>query len=241
MKCPVFVLRVRAEPGTDSIRSLRAWLKRGLRDFGLRCLDVHLEQRRSNPMTINLNNVETQRDRTPVPDGVYRLRARVIPGGVGSDGMLRRARNGRQLMLELECTVARGNHEGRKIWDYPTAELDESTNGTLPPIEPAALEKLRNSLRMGLVRLRAIIDSALGFDPSDRSPEMEKKRSFESYDFFDGLEFWAQIVETPANGRYGPGNQIDLIVVHGDPAYPQESRVIVPRSRHGDLDDEINF
>jgi hypothetical protein len=192
-------------------------------------------------MTINLNNVETQRDRTPIPDGVYRLRARVVHGGVGSDGMLRRAKNGRQLMLELECTVVRGDYEGRKIWDYPTAELDESTNGSLLPIQTEQLNKLQTSLRMGLVRLRAIIDSALGLDPSDRSPEMEKKRSFESYDFFDGLEFWAQIVETPANGRYGPGNQIDFVVVRGDPAYPQESKVVVPRSRHADLDDEINF
>jgi hypothetical protein len=31
---------VRAEPGVDSIRALRAWLKRGLRDFGLRCVEV---------------------------------------------------------------------------------------------------------------------------------------------------------------------------------------------------------
>jgi hypothetical protein len=36
---PVFVLRVRAAPGVH-VRSLRAWLKQGLRGFGLRCLSI---------------------------------------------------------------------------------------------------------------------------------------------------------------------------------------------------------
>jgi hypothetical protein len=37
----MFVLRVCAEPGVDAIRSLRAWLKRGLREFGLRCIAIY--------------------------------------------------------------------------------------------------------------------------------------------------------------------------------------------------------
>ena len=40
MPRPVYMLQVRAKPGVDAIRALRAWLKRGLRDFGLRCLDI---------------------------------------------------------------------------------------------------------------------------------------------------------------------------------------------------------
>jgi hypothetical protein len=160
-------------------------------------------------MTINLNDVETQRDRTPIPEGVYRLKARVVPGGVGDDGMLRRAKNGRGLILELECTVVSGEHEGRKIWDYPTVEIDESTNGGLPPIKADELKKLQTSKRLGLVRLRAIIDASFELTPDDRSEAMEKKRSFESYDFFDGLQFWAQVIGTPARDRYShaPGRR----------------------------------
>jgi len=45
MQCPVFVLAVQAEPG-DPIRRLRAWLKIGLRTFGLRCISI--EQRRKD-------------------------------------------------------------------------------------------------------------------------------------------------------------------------------------------------
>jgi hypothetical protein len=37
---PVYVLMVRAERGVDSVRALRAWLKIGLRTFGLRCVEV---------------------------------------------------------------------------------------------------------------------------------------------------------------------------------------------------------
>jgi hypothetical protein len=40
MARPVFVLRVQAEKGVHVIRSLRAWLKVGLRTFGLRCLSI---------------------------------------------------------------------------------------------------------------------------------------------------------------------------------------------------------
>jgi hypothetical protein len=40
MRRPVFALRVQAEPGIDAVRSLRRWLKRGLRDFGLRCVSI---------------------------------------------------------------------------------------------------------------------------------------------------------------------------------------------------------
>jgi hypothetical protein len=37
---PIFVVQVRAEPGVDAVRALRGWLKRGLRDFGLKCVGI---------------------------------------------------------------------------------------------------------------------------------------------------------------------------------------------------------
>jgi hypothetical protein len=35
-----YVVTVRAEPGIDEVRALRAWLKIGLRTFRLKCLDI---------------------------------------------------------------------------------------------------------------------------------------------------------------------------------------------------------
>jgi hypothetical protein len=41
MKRTTYRLIVRAQPGVvDEIRALRAWLKRGLRDYGLRCTEI---------------------------------------------------------------------------------------------------------------------------------------------------------------------------------------------------------
>ena len=37
---PTYVVMVRAEPGIDAVRALRAWLKIGLRRLGLRCVEV---------------------------------------------------------------------------------------------------------------------------------------------------------------------------------------------------------
>ena len=50
MNAPFFVLRVRAEEGVDEIHALRAWLKIGLRTFGLRCVEIQEDdkQRRMN-------------------------------------------------------------------------------------------------------------------------------------------------------------------------------------------------
>src|SRR6516165_4543286 len=50
MSRPVFALRVRAEPGVDVIRSLRAWLKVGLRTFGLRCVAIEQLKQKDNTM-----------------------------------------------------------------------------------------------------------------------------------------------------------------------------------------------
>src|SRR5262245_45203353 len=40
MRRQVFALRVRAEPDVDAIRNLQAWMKIGLRTFGLRCVSI---------------------------------------------------------------------------------------------------------------------------------------------------------------------------------------------------------
>jgi Protein of unknown function (DUF669) len=87
-------------------------------------------------MTIDLNDTE---GRTLIPPGVYALKIQVNYGNAGSDGVLRRAKNGHSLMLELECTVLDSKHAGRKIWEYLTVELDD--NGS--PLAADKLDKLK--------------------------------------------------------------------------------------------------
>jgi hypothetical protein len=194
-------------------------------------------------MAINLNDAPTQRDRDTIEDGVYLLKCQVIPGGVGTDGMLRRGtKNKRQLMLQFSYKVVRGEHAGHEIQDYPTVGIDESSNGDLPPLTAEQRQNIQTSLRIGLTRLRAIIDSAFRLDPNDRGRAAEETRTFDSYDFFNGLQFWAQVGTKAASGKYGASNQIDFIVVPGDPDYPEPSKAVAPRKGWGeDLNDEIPF
>jgi hypothetical protein len=41
---PVFVVKLRPEPGIDAVKGLRWILKVSLRQFGLRCLDIRREE-----------------------------------------------------------------------------------------------------------------------------------------------------------------------------------------------------
>jgi hypothetical protein len=230
-------------------RALRAWLKIGLRMYGLRCVEVREEpQTKEAVMAIDLTDTETQRqseDQSPIPPGVYRLRAKIKAGTEGTDHLLQRAKNGVSLMLVLECTVIKGDYRNRKIWDYITCELDEQ--GVITPLPQNKLEKLQTSMRLGRNKLRAIIDSAYKLDPKDTSEAAQAKRRLDSYAAFDGIEFWAQVEERPAANGYGPSNNIDFIITPDLPDYPQEASAppaVVPSkptTRRGDMDDSIPF
>ena len=63
---PAFSLVVRAEPGVNAIRSLRAWLKIGLRTFGLRC--IHINERKETNMSKYSDKVDRQKQA-----GLYRV------------------------------------------------------------------------------------------------------------------------------------------------------------------------
>jgi hypothetical protein len=239
---PTYALRIRAEPGVDAIRALRAWLKRGLRDFGLRCLE--LQQQKETDMPIDLNNADREAERPLISPGVYRLRTRVKAGGEGDDCQLARAKNGVTLHLTLECTVVEGKHHGQKVWDHITCELDEQ--GTITPLPADKRESLQASVRMGRKKLKAILDSAYDLDPNDTiSEEATTKRSFDSYKAFDGLIFYAQIEQRPAANGYAASNTIDFIVTPDLPDYPKtkDGKTLVPVKPplQDDMGDEIPF
>jgi hypothetical protein len=195
-------------------------------------------------MSIDLRDTETQFDRT-IPAGVYGLQITVKPGGEGPGGFLRRAKNRRQLMLELECTIATGEHKERKVWDYITLALDESERGDALPIPADQLSKFHTTVRLGRIRLRAILDSAYGLDPNDRSEATDAKRQLGSYGELNGLTFYAQVETKPGGNGYGPRNVVEFIVTPDLPDYPTQptQQAIVPfkRTLEQELDDEIPF
>ena len=245
MTRPVYVLQVRAEPGVDATRALRAWLKTGLQMYGLRCVEVREEpQTQEAIMPIDLTDTKSQSD--PIPAGVYRLRAELMAGTAGTDHLLKVARNGVDLMLVLECTVIEGKHRGRKLWDYTTCELDEQ--GVITPLSQDELEEHQAFVHRGRSKLRAIINSAHGLNPKDKSEAAQEiRRRFNSYAAFDGIVFWAQVKERPASNGYAAGNNISFIITPDLPNYPQKtsappavatSKPSLPRD---DMDDSIPF
>jgi hypothetical protein len=46
---PVFVVKFRPEPDVDPIRALRWILKITLRQFGMKCLDIRIEETSAGP------------------------------------------------------------------------------------------------------------------------------------------------------------------------------------------------
>jgi len=195
-------------------------------------------------MAVDLNDAETQRDRSLIPPGVYRLEITVKRGGAGEDGWLKLAKNLRSLMLNLECKVLGGEYAGKKVFDLITVEFDETDSIHLSPIEPGKLDNYRTSVRMGRSRLRAIIDSAHALDPNDDSFVAKERRKLTSYGDLHGLSFYAQVEEKPARDGYGPRNVIDFVITPDLPDYPKASAntaVALKPTTDKDLNDEIPY
>jgi hypothetical protein len=256
MARPVFVLRMQAGKGVDVIRSLRGWLKQGLREFGLRCLDIHQEPKTKEEKSMPIDLNEVQPDRELIEPGIYGLKIAVKEGHGGKDGWLKLAKNQRSLMLELECKVTAAvtkkgeltpsEHNGKVVRDWITLEFDETDAIHLPAITSDDLERFRTSVRLGRKKLRAIVDSAYGLNPKDESDEAQEKRRLKSYDELNGLRFYAQIEERPGQGKYGPSNTIDFVITPDLPDYPKQENTVVAwppkRSIEEELDDIIpNF
>jgi hypothetical protein len=106
MERSVFVLQVRPEPGVpDVIRSLRSWLKQGLRAHGLRCvsieeIDMAKQRTVSMPAADSIDDI-WQRRATAAAIAAVR---QVIDGGV----IPKAASIGRLTDIELGWLVAAG-------------------------------------------------------------------------------------------------------------------------------------
>jgi len=109
----------------------------------------------------NLNTVErTTFD--PVPANIYRLRIRLLSGGVGLEGLLQLAKNLRTEMLVVEYEILHDEsgdreYEGRKIRDWITLSANVDNDGVLAPIDGKTANGFRRAVEMGWGKLRDII------------------------------------------------------------------------------------
>jgi hypothetical protein len=111
---PVYILKIRPEPGVDHIRALRLWLRRGLRIFGLRCVGITPSEEETTMVDARKYAAKYVK-----PDNVRDspIQTRIV-------NVFEEERYGR-LMLELETGSQFGLNDGNtntliKAWGHDT-------------------------------------------------------------------------------------------------------------------------
>jgi len=109
-----------------------------------------------------------------IPDTIATMNLHIKAGNVGEDGLLTRSQDGRCEMLVTEITLLDGLYKGRKFWERWI--LAGTTDGHA------------KSKEINLGTLKAILDSALGLYPDDKSPQAHAARTV-SLKQFEGMTF----------------------------------------------------
>ncbi|SRR6266536_1883584 len=150
-------------------------------------------------MTLNFNDAGPQRSFEVIPDNtVATLHLNLRSGGAGPDGWLKRSKDGNSEALDCELTVVDGQYAKRKFWTLLT--IAGTTRGHAQAAE------------ISRARIRAILESARGIRPDDKSEPAEKARQIETYRDLDGLRFIGRIgVEPPKNGFKAKNTLIEVI------------------------------
>jgi hypothetical protein len=144
-------------------------------------------------MPLDFSDAGEQRTFDLIPDRTsVVLHTTVRPGGAGDGGFLKRSKDGLSEALDLEFTVVDGPYAKRKLWDRLLI------GGTTPGHEEAAGITRR--------RLRAILESARGVRPDDKSEAAAQARRAASWSEFDGIRFMARVGIEPAQGQYRAKN-----------------------------------
>jgi hypothetical protein len=175
-----------------------------------------------------------------IPAGIYRVKAKLRPGGFGEEQLERLAGSKRTRALDLELTVIRGEHSGRKIWDLITVVADLSNNNPkLAFIDEEQAGKYQLAVEIGLAKLRAMLESAYEISNEDESEQAAGMRRIASLRVFDGLEFWAKIdIKEGANG-YDDRNVVAKVLTPDMRDWPGTPPSLPPLGKA--MDDEIPF
>jgi hypothetical protein len=150
-------------------------------------------------MTQNFNDAGPQRTFEVIPAGTQvTLHLTVRPGGAGEGGWLKRCKAGNSEALDCELIVAEGPYAKRKLWQLLTV------SGTADGHAQAADITRRT--------LRAILESARGVRPDDKSDAANAARQIENWGDLDGVRFIGVLGIEPAQGQYGPRNTLREVI-----------------------------
>jgi len=147
-----------------------------------------------------------------IPAGeVSFLRMHIRPGGSGEDGLLKRSKDGSSEYIDCEFTLLDGAHARLKF--FQILMIVGETDGQKQMIDKS------KAIR------KAILDSAYGIHPDDKSPEARAKRS-KTLGNFEGLTFQGRVgIEKGKRKNDGSGemfrdrNVLDGVITPDKPNY----------------------
>ena len=168
----------------------------------------------------DLNDAEPQRSSDLIPDGAFAKVAMVIrPGGIDGPspldaGLLKASSQPGSDVLSLDCefTVVEGPHIRRKFWQPLT-------------VSGGKVDEKGVSVGWSITKrtIRGMIESALGLDPKDESPQAKAKRTLPGLKALDGIVFVAKIKSEPGKDGHAEQNRLDIAVT---PDMPEWSKVM---------------
>ena len=172
-------------------------------------------------MPFDMNDVEPQASGDLIPDGTFAKVVMTIRKG-GTDGMsevdrglLKRSNQPGSdvLLLDAEFTIAEGPYARRKFWQNFTVQ-----GGKVDEQGQSIGWKISKSI------FRAMIDSALGLNPSDMSEAAKARRVLRGLADLDGISFVAKIqIEPSRNPAYKDANKLEHVVL---PTAPEWQKVM---------------
>jgi hypothetical protein len=119
-------------------------------------------------------------------------RSCIKPGDAGEGNWLKTSKDGKSRGLDCEFTVVDGEHANRKFWSRLTLEGETDGHKDAGDISRRAL--------------RAILESARGIKPDDKSDAAVAARKIAGWGDLDGARFLGRVGVQPAQGKYGPKN-----------------------------------
>jgi hypothetical protein len=184
-------------------------------------------------------NTASDRDFSPIPPGIYRVKAKLKPGGVGEEEVLRLAKNLRTQMLDLQLTVVGGKYGGCKVFELVTVFADLGNSPELAPIDERQADNYKRTVNMGLAKLRRMLESAHEIAHDDESKEAQGIRRFSSLRTFDNLEYWAYVDIKGASNGFRERNVVAHVLTPDMSDWPGASPKRPPLG--DEMDDSIPF
>jgi hypothetical protein len=158
----------------------------------------------------NFNDAGEQKSFDVISENtVVTVQLAIRPGGAGQDGWLMRAKDGGSEHLNCEFTVVDGDHNKRKFWSRLTVEGVNHAE---------AIEISRKTLR-------AMLESARGIRPDDKSDTAKAARQPHGWQDFDQLRVVVRLGVEPPKDGYAAKNTIKEIITPDRQAWKRPEQI----------------